>query len=138
MSGTKTSTTTRVFAKLIDIFTVLILAAIVPYPAGPFAGFAYSLFCDGFSGRSLGKRFFKLQFVRIKNERSATPRDSLIRNIPVGVATFFSLIPVWGWFILALVGIPLMIMEIYLMSTVKTGHRLGDVMADTEVIRFKP
>ena len=28
-----------------------------------------------------------------------------------------------------------MAMEIYLMITVETGHRLGDVMGDTEVVR---
>jgi hypothetical protein len=30
-----------------------------------------------------------------------------------------------------------MIMEIYLMVSVETGHRLGDVMGDTEVIEVK-
>jgi hypothetical protein len=35
---------------------------------------------------------------------------------------------------LILIGLPLMIMEVYLMLTVGTGQRLGDVMGDTEVI----
>jgi hypothetical protein len=32
----------------------------------------------------------------------ATYRESALRNSPVGIATFFSLIPVWGWLILVL------------------------------------
>jgi hypothetical protein len=36
--------------------------------------------------------------------------------------------------ILGLIGLPLMVMEVYLMISVETGHRLGDVMGDTEVI----
>lgn len=72
--------------------------------------------------------------LRVRDRRSASIRASVLRNAPVGVATFFAIIPVWGWIILGIVGIPLMIMEVYLMMTVETGHRLGDVMADTEVI----
>jgi hypothetical protein len=30
-----------------------------------------------------------------------------------------------------------MLMEIYLMLRVEDGHRLGDVMGDTEVIEFR-
>ena len=58
----------------------------------------------------------------------------MIRNAPVGVATFFAIIPVWGWLILLLVGIPLLLIEGYLMFRVESRQRLGDVMADTEVI----
>ncbi len=75
---------------------------------------------------------------RMKTPRERKPmslRASVVRNAPVGVATFFAIIPVWGWLILALVGVPLMVMEIYLMVTAENGHRLGDVMADTEVVR---
>ena len=53
------------------------------------------------------------------------------------MATFFAIIPIWGWLILALIGVPLMLMEIYLMLSVETGHRLGDVMGDTEVIQAR-
>jgi hypothetical protein len=52
----------------------------------------------------------------------------------VGLCTFFAIIPIWGWIILFLVGIPLMAIEIYLLARVETRQRLGDVMADTEVV----
>lgn len=156
----KASVLTRVLAKMVDIFLVLGLSALPLYPIGPLLGFVYSLVADGLtlgkvSGRSFGKLLFRLRVVMlvtrdvsepgsggisdtpstVRIRVPATVRASIFRNAPVGVATFFAIIPVWGWLILALVGIPLMIMEVYLMATAANGHRLGDVMGDTEVIR---
>lgn len=141
--ATKVSVINRVVAKMIDIILILAIGAIIPYPAGPLLGFGYSLLGDGmnfgpFRGQSVGKKLMKLQVIDTRTRTPATVRDSLLRNTPVGVATFFAIIPVWGWLILGLVGLPLMALEIYLMVTVPTGHRLGDVMGDTEVIEFKP
>lgn len=160
----KVSVVTRVIAKLIDIFMVFVFAWLLPYPLGPLVGFGYSIFADGmnfgpFRGQSVGKKLLKLQ---VRSTKSRTPgngragggsagdrpangpatwpaswKDSAIRNTPVGVATFFGIIPIWGWLILGLIGIPLMVMEIYLMLSVESGHRLGDVMADTEVVEVK-
>ncbi len=140
--STKVSVPSRVAAKVIDLVLVVALAAILPYPLGALLGFLYSLFADGLQigssrGQSIGKRLLRLQVVNLKRGRApASLRDSAYRNAPVGVATFFAIIPVWGWVILALVGLPLMIMEIYLMLSVATGHRLGDVMGETEVIEL--
>lgn len=129
----------RVFAKIIDLVVVVMVAAIVPYPLGPFLGFLYSLLADGmnfgpFKGQSIGKRLLKLRVIQLVRHEPAQWKDSLYRNAPVGVATFFAIIPIWGWLILVVIGFPLMIMEIYLMGTVDSGHRLGDVMGDTEVV----
>lgn len=133
----------RIIAKIIDLFIVVLIAVIFPYPFGPLLGFAYSLLGDGFffwkfEGQSVGKKVLGLKVVSTMRKAPASFRDSAIRNAPVGVATFFSIIPIWGWLILAVLGIPLMIMEVYLMITVDTGHRLGDVMGDTEVVNAEP
>jgi uncharacterized RDD family membrane protein YckC len=138
----KVSVLNRVIAKMIDVVIVITLAAILPYPLGPLLGFLYSLVGDGlgfkgFRGQSIGKKVMKLQVVSTVRMRPAKLRDSVLRNAPVGVATFFAIIPVWGWLILGLIGIPLMIMEIYLMLSVETEHRLGDVMGDTEVVEYR-
>ncbi len=138
-SELKVSVLNRVVAKLIDLAFVIGLVSVLPYPLGPLLGFLYSLFADGlrwggFRGQSLGKRFLKLRVVHKDTRKPATLKDSALRNAPVGVATFFSFIPVWGWLVLVLIGVPLMLMEVYLMLSVATGHRLGDVMGDTEVI----
>jgi uncharacterized RDD family membrane protein YckC len=142
-AGAKASVTNRVIAKVLDLVIVMALAAIVIWPVGPLLGFLYSIFGDGmnfgpFRGQSIGKRALNLQVVNRLTGRPANLRDSGFRNAPVGVATFFAIIPVWGWVILALVGLPLMGIEIYLMLRVDTGHRLGDVMGDTEVVELPP
>jgi len=133
----------RVGAKFVDLAVVMLAAVVVIYPLGPLVGFLYSIFADalpvkGFAGQSLGKRLFRLRAVSMRTDRAPelTLRDSVIRNAPVGVATFFALIPIWGWAILALIGFPLMIVEIYLLVRAPRGQRLGDVMADTEVVEL--
>jgi uncharacterized RDD family membrane protein YckC len=140
-SQAKVNVLSRVAAKMIDLFLVVFISAvpILPYPVGPLLGFAYSIFGDGIQkgplmGESVGKKLMKLRVVRKGTKTPATWRDSVLRNAPVGVATFFAIIPVWGWIILILIGLPLMIMEVYLMLSVETGQRLGDVMGDTEVV----
>lgn len=131
----------RVSAKFIDLAVVMLVSALVIYPLGPLLGFLYSIFADalpleGFKGASLGKRLLKLRVISLRPDRpnGLMIRDSVVRNAPVGVATFFALIPIWGWAILALIGFPLMIVEIYLLVRAPRGQRLGDVMADTEVL----
>ena len=141
--GPRAGVANRVIAKVVDLFLIVSVAAVLIYPLGPLLAFAYSLAADGmnfgpFKGQSIGKKLLKIRVVNTKTDQPATLRDSLLRNTPVGVATFFAIIPVWGWLILGIIGLPLMLMEIYLMATVETGHRLGDVMGDTEVIEARP
>lgn len=141
-SSSKVSVLNRVAGKVVDLALVIGLAAILPRPLGAFLGFFYSLAADGmnfgpFSGQSLGKRLMGLQVVHIKSRKPIGLRESFLRNTPVGVATFFAIIPVWGWLILGLIGLPLMIMEVYLMVSIESGRRLGDVMGDTEVVEMK-
>lgn len=137
----------RVGAKFIDLAVVMLASAVVWYPIGPLLGFLYSIMADalpikGFSGQSLGKKIVGLRAVSLRpggklgkdGHPALSYRDSLFRNAPVGVATFFALIPIWGWAILALIGFPMMIVEIYLLVRAPRGQRLGDVMADTEVV----
>ena len=132
----------RIIAKGIDLILVILVAAFFPTVLGPILGFAYSLFADGmqfgsFKGQSVGKKIMNFQTVYVETQKPISYKTSLIRNSPIGIATFFSIIPFWGWIILVLVGFPLMAIEIYLMVLVESGHRLGDVMADTEVIQVK-
>lgn len=133
--ASKVSTLTRCIAKSIDLFVIVFLSVVLPYPAGVLLGFIYTLIHDGvFKGQSLGKWLFQLKVIHLKSNEPCTLRDSVIRNAPLGVATFFGIIPFWGWIILILLGIPLVALEIYLMVTIENGGRLGDVMADTKVV----
>ncbi|MFZ9595741.1 MAG: RDD family protein [Bdellovibrionia bacterium] len=129
----------RIVAKGIDLALIFAIALAVPFRVGPLLGFLYSLFADGiqqvgFEGQSIGKKIMHLQVVNQITRAPANWKESVLRNAPIGVATFFGMIPIWGWLILLLIGVPLMFMEIYLMIRVDTGHRLGDVMGETEVI----
>ncbi|MEN9723850.1 MAG: hypothetical protein RJB38_1836 [Pseudomonadota bacterium] len=132
----------RVAAKAIDMVIVVLVAAFFWYPIGPFLGFFYSLLGDGFSrlgfqGQSVGKRLMGLRVVRVDGA-AVHWRESILRNLPVGVATFFAIIPLWGWVIFVLIGIPLAGMEIFLMFRLEGETRLGDVMADTRVLELRP
>lgn len=129
----------RIVAKLIDLAAVVVLVRAFPYPLGPLLGFLYSLLGDALRWRgkpsaSLGKWMLGLRVVHIPSGRPPSLWISALRNAPVGVATFFAFIPVWGWLISGLVGIPLLAVEVYLMAKMGRGQRLGDVMGDTEVI----
>lgn len=137
----KVSALTRCVAKAIDLSVILLLSLAIPY-AGAILGFIYTLVHDGiFRGQSLGKRIFHLRTIDLRTGAPCGLRESVIRNSPFGIATFFGIIPFWGWIILVLLGIPLVLLELYLMMTLENGARLGDVMADTQVveaIRSKP
>jgi hypothetical protein len=139
----------RVLAKFVDLLFVMVVSVAIWSPVGPLIGFLYSIMADGlpfegFEGQSLGKKLFKLRVISTRagawrggdQPVRLSLRDSIFRNAPVGVATFFALIPVWGWAILALIGFPLMVVEIYLLVRAPRGQRLGDVMGDTEVVEI--
>ena len=129
----------RIAAKAVDFIVMIFFAAVLPTFFGPLLGFLYIICSDGnplehWKGQSLGKKLMGLQ---VRNQVRKAPtnwKDSAIRNSPVGIGAFFLMIPVWGWILAFLVGVPFLVLELYLMVRIDRGHRLGDVMADTEVI----
>lgn len=128
----------RVVAKAIDLLVMVACGIILPRVIGPLIGFAYSLLADALTvgelkNQSLGKRALGIRVVRLSGDK-LNFRDSAIRNAPIGVATFFGIIPIWGWVILAVLGIPLFALELYLLMRAERHRRLGDVMAETEVV----
>ncbi|MBU6375675.1 MAG: RDD family protein [Bdellovibrionales bacterium] len=129
----------RVVAKGIDMLLIVLVAVFVWYPIGPFLAIFYSLFADGINrfglqGQSLGKAILGLRVLRTSDNRPARWKESALRNLPGVVATFFAIIPIWGWVIFVLVGIPLAAIEVFLMFRLENENRLGDVMADTRVV----
>ena len=129
----------RLFAKFTDLLVVVLLGLLLRGGVGSLLGFFYSLVADGFpfrsmQGQSLGK---KLMRIRVVDETGSTPRlkASVIRNIPVGVVTLLMVIPVWGWILSFLVGVPFGLIELSLIARAKGHQRLGDVMAETHVVR---
>src|SRR5688572_4475670 len=102
----------RLLAKLADFFIIVCCSLLLPQIIGPLIGFVYSMIADGmhfgpFKSQSVGKKIFDLEVVNTVRGERASYRDSVIRNSPIALATFFAIIPIWGWIVLFLIGIPL-------------------------------
>ncbi len=143
MAGNGVPLHQRCLAKSLDVIVIFFLSLALPHPVGVFLGLVYVLIHDGFpGGQSLGKKAFGLRTVMYDGSdegghglaQRCDYAKSALRNAPLGVATFFAIIPFWGWLISILLGIPMIAIELYLMMTRPQGARLGDVMADTRVI----
>lgn len=131
----RTSVFHRVFAKLIDLGIAVFLAAGFIYPVGILIALTYLFLGDALmSGQSIGKRLFGLSVIDLKTGDPITYEKSFIRNLPIGVPFFLSLIPVWGWGIALFMGVPMILLELTLIYKLSSSMRLGDVMAETGVI----
>lgn len=136
-SGKKTARFTRLLAKGVDLFLVLVISLIF-YPFG----ILLSLFYIGISdylqnGQSVGKKLMGFQVVSLKDGKPCSVKQSIIRNLPFLIPIGFAAIPFWGW-IFSVIFLSLIVIELYLLFKIDSGHRLGDVMADTTVIADDP
>ncbi len=132
----------RLFAKFIDLLVVLILGFAIPRGVGSILGFLYSLVADGLPihslrGQSIGKKFLKIKVIDEEGQL-ARMRVSVIRNAPVGIVTFLMIIPFMGWILSLLIGIPFVLIEVSLITRADRHQRLGDVMAESEVVDLEP
>ena len=89
-------------------------------------------------GQSVGKRFLGLRVISLKDGSSCSLQQSIYRNLPFIIPLSFAIVPLWGWIFCLLLLVPLCALELYLIFTLDSGHRLGDVMADTSVIGNDP
>lgn len=125
----------RYLAKFIDFLVIGALATVVKAPVGSLAALTYSLIADGFfDGRSLGKKMIGLKVVNLRTQAPCDFKDSILRNIPIAVVVLFALIPVLGWILLPTVGLVMVLFESYLIYSDDGGIRIGDILADTQVV----
>lgn len=130
----RTAKNSRLTAKLIDLFIVLLLAGIY-YPITLLFGLVYAALADSIqNGQSVGKKIIGLRVISVDDGSPCTPKQSFIRNLPILIPLFFSIIPIWGWMFSFLLAVPLIGLEVYLIYNLHSGHRLGDVMAETTVM----
>lgn len=62
-------------------------------------------------------------------------KQSVIRNLPFTLPLLVALLlPIIGWILGAILAMVLIGFELYLLYNLDSGHRLGDVMADTSVM----
>ncbi|MCK6500613.1 MAG: RDD family protein, partial [Nitrospira sp.] len=100
-------------------------------PIGVLAGLAYLLLADGFGGgRSVGKRLIGLQTIVPRTRDPAGFRESIIRNLPCGLAQLVLEIPYIGWIGWGAV----LTLEALLVIGNERGLRLGDEIAKTQVL----
>ena len=125
---------TRLIAKSIDLFIVLILSVFF-YPIGIFLAVIYMAVADSLqNGQSFGKKFMGFNVISLEDGKPCSVKQSAIRNLPIIIPVMMAIVPLWGWVLSILVGIPLILLEVYLLYKLDSGHRLGDVMADTSVV----
>ncbi|MCL5062113.1 MAG: RDD family protein [Nitrospiraceae bacterium] len=126
----KASLLLRVIAKMLDFIIMAAAAKTLPQ-VGYLAGIIYLLISDGlFDGRSLGKKILRLKVISLSTGSSGTFRDSILRNTTLAVALLLYKIPLVGWlFVIVIIAL-----EFLLMLGNKDGMRLGDDIANTEVI----
>lgn len=126
----KASLLLRVFAKILDLLIIAIMAEVVP-KAGFYAGLFYMLISDGlFNGRSPGKYLMGIKTVSLRDGQPCSARDSIIRNSVFGIGLLLYKIPVIGWIFLVLIAV----LEFLILLGSKEGMRLGDELARTLVL----
>lgn len=128
----------RLMAKALDLFIVAILAMLF-YPFGLILALFYLAVCDSmYGGQSVGKRFIGFSVISLEDGKPCSTKQSFVRNLPLLVPLGFGIIPPWGLIFCTILIIPLVLLETYLLFKLDSGHRLGDVMADTTVIGNDP
>jgi uncharacterized RDD family membrane protein YckC len=133
-SAFKVARITRLLAKAIDLFIVLILS-IFFYPVGIILSLIYIGIADSLqNGQSVGKKLMGFAVISLEDGTPCSPKQSVVRNLPILIPLALAIIPFWGWVISFLLAVPFMLLEVYLLYKLDSGHRLGDVMADTSVM----
>ncbi len=120
----------RFIAKAIDGMLVAAASQVIT-PVGWISGLAYALIADGFpGGQSVGKRLIGLQTVMPRTKEFAGFRESIIRNLPLAFAYLLVLVPYVGWLLAGAI----VVFEALLMIGNEQGVRLGDEVAQTQVL----
>ena len=129
----------RFLAKTIDVLIVLAIYFLAGAVWRPFGVLGAVLFCslqDGMGvGQSVGKRIIGLRVIEDNTGISCSVRDSFLRNFPFALGVVFLAIPfLWVFFLLLCV--PFVLFEAYLLLTLESGVRLGDVLGNTLVVEL--
>ncbi len=135
------STVTRITAKVIDLVLIAALyhlGKVIALPLGLLAAIFYALFQDAFGrGQSIGKRLCGLKVVDISTDDPCSFQQSFLRNFPWALGLGFSAFPLL-WVFCAILVLPVCVLEIYLITHLVTGVRLGDVLGHTVVKESEP
>ncbi len=127
----------RYIAKLIDVILVLVIFFVskaVWSPLGPLLGCFFAAFQDSLGdGQSIGKKIIGLRTIDESAGTSCSALGSAMRNLPLALVILFASVPILSVLVL-FAATPFIILEIYLVFSLDTGVRLGDVMANTLIV----
>jgi uncharacterized RDD family membrane protein YckC len=137
MGETQCSTVQRVIARCIDLIVtvaIFLIGSWFWFPLGWAGAVLYTGIQDSLGqGQSVGKKIIGLKVIEDSSGLPCSLSNSVFRNVPWVMSAFFLPFPVVG--VLAhFVLVPLLGLEVYLVLTLNSGVRLGDVMGNTLVI----
>jgi len=132
----KADLTLRGLARLAD-FTIAFGIATTASGFGPLVAAAFLLLADGLmQGQSPGKRIFGIKVVVASTRAPTGFQESALRNAPFAAATLCWALPLL-WPVFFLVGLPAVAYEAWRVYEDALGRRLGDRLADTQVVDTK-
>jgi len=132
----KADLTLRGLARLAD-FTIAFGVATTAPGFGPLLAAFYLLLADGLmQGQSPGKRIFGIKVVVPSTRAPIGFQESAIRNAAFAAATLCWALPLL-WPVFFLVGVPAVVYEAWRVYDEPQGRRLGDKLADTQVVDTK-
>lgn len=132
----------RILAFLIDVIIAWVPVFIPVF--GALFGSLYLLFKDGlmfkvtqkeeWKNRSIGKKLLNLEVVSLDGE-IVDLAISAKRNLPLTIGNFIAIVPLVGWVIGPTVALVLAIVELIMFLSNEDGRRLGDLWANTQVVK---
>lgn len=127
----------RFLAKAIDallLIAVFLLGGAIATIVGVLLAATWCAALDSWgSGQSVGKKIMGLGVIDVTTELPCSFLNSFLRNFPLVLMILFaSTTLLWGF--LLLFALPLTVLEIYLLLTLDSGVRLGDVLGNTRVV----
>lgn len=132
----KADLTLRGLARLAD-FTIAFGVATSAPGVGSLVAACYLLVADGLmQGQSPGKRIFGVKAVLPATRAPAAFQESMLRNAPFALVAVFWALPIL-WPVFFLVGLPVIGYEAWQVWDEPLGRRLGDRLAETQVVDAK-
>jgi len=132
----------RILAFMVDGL-IAWLPFFIPIIGGVF-GSLYLLFKDGimyqitkeeeWKNRSIGKKILNLEIETLNGEVIDLV-VSAKRNLPLTIGNFIAIVPVIGWIIGPTVALILAVVELIVFLTNDDHRRLGDLWANTKVVK---
>ncbi|MFN7130861.1 MAG: RDD family protein [Myxococcales bacterium] len=127
----------RLLARLTDF----LLAMVLPVAAGTLGAILaplFVLFGDGiFHGQSFGKKLMGIKVVHLPTRSDIDYRESALRNFPFALAWLVAPLPQVGNVLFWLVTAAAVVWEGWQVVGDSLGLRMGDVVAETQVVDTK-